>query len=186
MGFALFKKQPTSLQVRQFLGRVIQLAGKTPKHLVCDQGPQFTDNDFKQWCKHKFGRRPRYGAVGKHGSIAVIERFIRTLKDDYLRKILIPYHMDSMRSEMAMFINWYNAFRPHETLDGATPIERYENSTPAIETPRYEPRRKWPRKSRCAKPVVPVEGRRGVKLELVISFMDENRKLPVIELRHVA
>ena len=186
MGFALFKKQPTSLQVRQFLGRVIQLAGRTPKHLVCDQGPQFTDNDFKQWCKHKFGRRPRYGAVGKHGSIAVIERFIRTLKDDHLRKILIPYRMDSMRSEMAMFINWYNAFRPHETLDGATPIERYENSTPAIETPRYEPRRKWPRRSRCAKPVVPVEGRRGVKLELVISFMDENRKLPVIELRHVA
>jgi hypothetical protein len=94
--------------------------------------------------------------------------------------------MDSMRSEMAMFINWYNAFRPHETLDGATPIERYENSTPTIETPRYEPRRKWPRESPCAKPVVPVEGRRGVKLELVISFMDENRKLPVIELRRVA
>ncbi len=66
MGFALFKKQPTSLQVRQFLGRVIQLAGRAPKHLVCDQGPQFTDNDFKEWCKRKLGRKSRYGAVGKH------------------------------------------------------------------------------------------------------------------------
>ena len=186
MGFALFKNKPTSLQVRQFLGRVVKQADAVPKHLVCDQGTQFTDKSFKKWCKRKLGRKPRYGAVGQHGSIAVIERFIRTLKDDYLRKILIPYRMDSMRSEMTMFINWYNAFRPHETLDGATPIERYENSTPAIQAPRYEPRRKWPRKSRCAKPVVPVKGRRGVKLELVISFMDENRKLPVIELRHVA
>ena len=186
MGFALFRNKPTSLQVRQFLGRVVKQAGTVPKHLVCDQGTQFTDKSFKKWCKRKLGRKPRYGAVGEHGSIAVIERFIRTLKDDYLRKILIPYRMDSMRSEMAMFINWYNAFRPHETLDGATPIERYENSTSAIQAPRYEPRRKWPRKSRCAKPVVPVKGRRGVKLELVISFMDENRKLPVIELREAA
>lgn len=104
MGFALFKKQPTSLQVRQFLGRIIQLAGRAPKHLVCDQGPQFTDNDFKQWCKRKLGRKPRYGAVGKHGSIAVIERFIRTFKDIYLRKITIPYASDHMCSEMTVFI----------------------------------------------------------------------------------
>lgn len=116
----------------------------------------------------------------------MIERFIRTFKDIYLRKITIPYASDHMRSEMTVFIQWHNAFRPHESLDGVTPIERYENSTPAIQAPRYEPRRKWPRKSRCTKPVVPVKGRRGVKLELVISFMDENRKLPVIELRQVA
>ncbi len=139
------------------------------------------------WCDRRLIRRkPRYGAVGKHGSIAVNERFIRTFKDIYLRKITIPYASDHMRSEMTVFIQWYNAFRPHESLDGITPLERYENSTPAIQAPRYEPRRKWPRKSRCAKPVVPVKNRRGVKLELVISFMDENRKLPVIELRHVA
>ncbi len=158
----------------------------TPKHLVCDQGTQFTDKSFKKWCKRKLGRKPRYGAVGEHGSIAVIERFIRTFKDTYLRKILIPYNMKQMRSEMTVFIQWYNRHRPHESLDGATPIERYEDSTPANQMPRYEPRSKWPRKSPCAKPVVPVKGRRGMKLELVISFMDENRNLPVVELRVAA
>ena len=142
MGFALFKNKPTSLQVRRFLGRVIKQAGTTPKHLVCDQRSQFTNNDFKEWCKRKLGRKPRYGAVGKHGSIAVIERFIRTFKDTYLRKILIPYNMKQMRLEMTVFIQWYNLYRPHESLDGATPIERYENSTLAIQAPRYEPRGK--------------------------------------------
>ena len=186
MGFALFKNKPISLQIRRFLGRIIKKTGTTPKHLVCDQGTQFTDKSFKKWCKCKLGRKPRYGAVGEHGSIAVIERFIRTFKDTYLRKILIPYNKKQMRSEMTVFIQWYNRHRPHESLDGATPIERYEDSTLANQMPRYEPRTKWPRKSRCAKPVVPVKGRRGMKLELVISFMDDNRKLPVVELRKAA
>ncbi len=186
MGFALFKNKPTSLQIRRFLGCVIKKTGTTPKHLVCDQGTQFTDKNFKKWCKRKLGRKPRYGAVGEHGSIAVIERFIRTFKDTHLRKIVIPYNMKQMRSEMTVFIQWYNRHRPHESLDGATPLERCEDSTPANQMPRYEPRSKWPRKSPCAKPVVPVKGRRGMKLELVISFMDENRKLPVVELRKAA
>jgi len=186
MGFALFKRVPTSLQVRQFLERVIKKVGGAPKHLVCDQGKQFTDRHFKIWCIRKLGRKPRYGAVGEHGSIAVIERFIRTLKDRYLRKILIPYNSKQMRSEMTVFIQWYNRHRPHESLEGATPIERYEDSTPANQLPRYEPRRKWPRKARCAQPVVPVKGQSGVKLELVISFMDDHKKLPIVELRKAA
>lgn len=186
MGFAMFKRVPTSLQVRQFLERVIKQAGSAPKHLVCDQGKQFTDINFKTWCKRMLGRKPRYGAVGEHGSIAVIERFIRTVKDRYLRKIVIPYNTKQMRSEMAVFIQWYNRHRPHESLEGATPIERYEDSTPANQLPRYEPRCKWPRKARCAQPVVPVKGQRGVKLELVISFIDNHRKLPVLELKKAA
>jgi len=186
MGFAIFKSVPTSLQVRQFLERIIKQAGSAPKHLVCDQGKQFTDKHFKTWCKRKLGRKPRYGAVGEHGSIAVIERFIRTLKDHYLRKILIPYNSKQMRSEMTVFIQWYNRHRPHESLEGATPIERYEDSTPANQLPRYEPRCKWPRKSSCAKPIVPVKDWQGVKLELAVFFMDDHRKLPVVELSKAA
>ena len=106
MGFAIFKSVPTSLQVRQFLERIIKQAGSAPKHLVCDQGKQFTDKNFKKWCICMLGRKPRYGAVGEHGSIAVIERFIRTLKDRYLRKIMIPYNTTQMRSEMTVFIRW--------------------------------------------------------------------------------
>ncbi len=34
---------------------------------------------IKDWCRGK-GCRPRFGAVGRHGSIAVLERFIQTVK----------------------------------------------------------------------------------------------------------
>ena len=41
----------------------------------------FRCDGFKCWCRRKT-IRVRYGAVGRHGSIAVIERFIKTLKDE--------------------------------------------------------------------------------------------------------
>ena len=65
-------------------------------------------------------------------------------------------------------------------------MELYENHSPASKMPRYEPRKRWPRKASFAHPVVPVKGKCGSKLELIISFMDDHGKLPVIELREAA
>jgi transposase InsO family protein len=70
MGFAVFKQQPTSLQVRTFFGRLIATVGTAPKHLITDSGTQFTCDAFKPWCK-QHGIRHRKGAVGQTGSIAV-------------------------------------------------------------------------------------------------------------------
>ncbi len=50
-----------------------------PKYFVTDRGKQFDCHAFRKWCKRR-KVKPRYGAVGKYGSIAVIERFNRTLK----------------------------------------------------------------------------------------------------------
>ena len=41
IGFAMFKSQPTSLQIQGFLDRAIVLAGREPKYIVCDRGTQF-------------------------------------------------------------------------------------------------------------------------------------------------
>jgi transposase InsO family protein len=86
MGTATFHGQPTSEEVRAFLGRAIHQVGTAPKHLICDRGPQFNCHGFRSWAgKRKI--QVRYGAVGKHSSIAVVERFIRTLKE-ILRALL--------------------------------------------------------------------------------------------------
>jgi transposase InsO family protein len=69
LGFAVFKQQPSSQQVRQFLGRAIAKAGTAPKHLVTDSGSQFTCDEFEPWCK-RHGIRHRKGAVGQTGSLA--------------------------------------------------------------------------------------------------------------------
>jgi transposase InsO family protein len=80
MGVAVFPTAPTSEAVCAFLGRAIHSAGRAPRYIVCDKGPQFWCPGFKRWCKRHKIKPPRYGAVGKHGSIAVIERFILTMK----------------------------------------------------------------------------------------------------------
>jgi len=79
MGFAVFDQQPTSVAVRTFLCRAIGKAGAAPGHLITDQGKQFRDKAFGRWCRRR-GIRQRFGAVGKYGSIAVVERLIRTIK----------------------------------------------------------------------------------------------------------
>jgi hypothetical protein len=47
LGFAVFKKQPTSEQVRAFFGRLIAQVGAAPKYLVTDSGMQFTCAGFR-------------------------------------------------------------------------------------------------------------------------------------------
>ena len=185
IGFAVFKKQPASIDIRQFIGRCIAKAGDTPKYLICDKGVQFWNEGFKQWCKRKT-IKPRFGAIGKHGSIAVIERFIRSLKEEYLYRLLIPLRMDAMRWEIACNADWYNEHRPHQSLDGATPLEMVEGTTAANLKPRYEPRRQWPSDAPCVAPYAPPKPDQGVPLTLVIRFADRHKKLPIIELRQAA
>ncbi|OHB71799.1 MAG: hypothetical protein A2V70_01565 [Planctomycetes bacterium RBG_13_63_9] len=69
MGFAVFKGPPTSNAVRAFLGRTIATEKIAPRHLICDKGRQFWCDGFKPWCKRR-GIKPRFGAVGCHGSIS--------------------------------------------------------------------------------------------------------------------
>ena len=78
VGLGVFKRPPASIQIRHFLGQRILRSGQSPRHLVCDKGSQFWRKGFKAWCKQR-RIRPRFGSVGQYGSIAVIERFIRSM-----------------------------------------------------------------------------------------------------------
>jgi transposase InsO family protein len=80
MGLFVFPQPPASLVLRRVLGRMITRAGAMPKHLICDKDCIFWCDGFKCWCRRR-RIRPRYGAVGQHGSIVLVERFIRTMKD---------------------------------------------------------------------------------------------------------
>lgn len=80
LGYAVFGKQPTSAQVRRFLGQVITRIGQAPKYLISDQAEQFFCPGFRRWCR-RHSIRQRFGAIGQHGSIALIERFIKVLKN---------------------------------------------------------------------------------------------------------
>ena len=119
ISIATFPKKPDSRAIRRFLGSGIRSAGATPDYLIYDKDRIFWCKAFRSWCRCK-GIRPRYGAVGKHGSITVLERAIRTLKDECTRRILVPQRHTRFRRELVCFLGWYNEYRPHMTLDGGT------------------------------------------------------------------
>ena len=153
MDITLFWREPNSPAMRAFLGRAMHAANAKPKHLVIDKGPEFWCKGFKDWCRHRKGIRPRFGAVGQHGSIAVVERFIQTVKVECTRKYsCVSLRSKTFRQELSWFTVWYNQHRPHSTLGGRTPDEVYFRQRPANRSPRFEPRTLWPRPAPCALP----------------------------------
>ena len=144
MGITAFMAPPTSEVVQSFLDHTIEKAGAPPKYLICDKASQFWCPEFMGWCDRK-GITPRFGAVGKKGSIAVIERFIRSLKRECMREIMVPLCEQAVLRELELFADWYNGNRPHSALAGQTPAEVYRGVEPACQLPRFEPRVRWPR-----------------------------------------
>ncbi|PHR97401.1 MAG: hypothetical protein COA78_27775 [Blastopirellula sp.] len=185
MGFATFKSIPTSEEVTTALDKIIKQGHAKPKHIIVDHGGQFDCDHFKKvWCnKHSISFR--FGAVGKHGSIAVVERFHRTIKD-LLRQTIIPEQQSAFNNEVALIIDWYNEYRSHTTLKGRTPNEVYFSHPAANEQPRFEPRKHWPIDSPCAKPQVEVQGSPGDPIVLKIDCLAGRRHLPIIQTRQAA
>jgi putative transposase len=185
VGFAVFPKQPTSLEVQRLLNRAIRKSGSAPKHLISDRGGQFDCESFQAWC----GRRRvqhRFGAVEKYGSIAVVERSIRSVKSECTRQVLVPLGLGSMRRELSLYVVWFNEHRPHQALDGRTPNEVYAGLAPANATLRFEPRSSWPAEGSCASPHAEIRGPRGGKLTLVVGYLEGRKHLPIVELRRAA
>ena len=131
-------------------------------------------------------RPPRYGAVGRHGSIAVVERFIRSMKSECTRRIPVPLGLKEMWTELVLYANWYDTYRPHGTLAGKTPEEVYRGLPPKNAQSRFEPRPGWPPGSRCAAPQTSIKGKRGAPLVLAVRCLEGRKHLPIIELKTAA
>ncbi len=104
--------------------------------------------------------------MGKHGSIAVIERFIRSLKDECARRIVIPLNIGEMRTEIYLYAVWYNMCRPHQGLNGLTPNQRYRGISRA--------------------PPLNLKEQKDMKLELHVSYLEGRQHLPIVELKQAA
>ncbi len=185
VGFEVFRKMPNAAEICDLLDTTVACAGRAPKYIISDQGSQF-QSDYLDCCD-SHGIRPRFGAIGKSGSIALLERFWSTLKTEGMRKLLVSYSLARMREEVRLFCLWFNGVRPHSSLGGATPDEVYFGIKPARDGPRYEPRRRFPFATKPSKGAPKaVRGKRGVKLEVVASHFEGREHLPVVELLRAA
>ena len=75
--------------------------------------------------------RQRFGAIGKKGSIALIERLWKTLKDSLGLRLLQPLVAEDLMEQIELGLVHYAYFRPHQTLGGATPAEIYFGRMPS-------------------------------------------------------
>lgn len=173
---AAFRKNPSAAQVCRLLDVAIESVGRAPRHLVSDRGAQFQSR-YRRWCSRR-GIRPRFGAVGRKGSIAIVERFIRSMKQECFRRIVVPTSSMALECELAAYVGWYNRFRPHSALGGAAPRDLAEprKHVVSFETrPRHPLGRGRRRKKRL----------RG-RLELIVTNHLGRAHLPIVTLREAA
>jgi putative transposase len=181
LGLASFKRRPTADEICIVLDEAARRAGRVPKYTVSDQGSEFGE-EYLEWCDdHDVGAR--FGAVGRHGSIAVEERFIRTLKEEGLAHEFVPLRHTAFCASLARLEDWYNEARPHSSMGGATPDEVFHGRHPANRRRRFEPRARYPAKGACAAPWAPARAKIGARLELVATPFRSARHLAQVEIR---
>jgi transposase InsO family protein len=173
-GFAIFVNKPCAEEVCAFLDRAAERVGARPRHIITDQGGQFISDEFAAWCRRR-GVRPRKGAVGKQGSIAIVERLIRSVKRECTRQIRVPLGLEAMRRELVFYAAWYNESRPHQALGGMTPADRYDGAGRMAKS--FEPRPRWPADDGAV---------RVKRLQLVVTFPEGRKHLPIVELKRAA
>ena len=169
LAFGVFRKEPTTIEVCALLQRAVEHAGVVPRYLITDRGAQFRA-EYRKWCAQR-GVQPRYGAVGKKGSIAIIERFILSLKSEFLWQVFVPASLEGMQKLLLSYQRWYNTERPHSALAGRSPADVLAGAPPVKQLARGDP-----------------ESTRGAlaKLELDVTYLEGHQQLPVVRLRQAA
>ncbi len=105
MSRAVFPPKPDSRTVGTLLESVIGSVDARPQDLVCDQDQVC----WCQTCKDGWRRneiKPRSGAVGEHGSLAVVERALRTRKNEGTGRILVPPRRGEFHRALMSWLDW--------------------------------------------------------------------------------
>lgn len=160
----VFDQEPTAAQLISLVEQAAQTHG-TVRHFVSDQGGQFTAKEFRESLV-RLGTRQRVGAIGKTGSIAVIERFFRTLKEVLSLRRVRPLTKQDLENRLQLFLVHYAYLRPHQGLGGAAPAEVYFGIKPAH-----------------LSAVAPPRGRPGegdIDPPFEIAYLDPERRLPFL------
>ena len=155
---------PSARDMTRLLRTTVHRFGP-PQHFASDKGKQFTAKRFRKSLR-RLGARQRFGAIGKYGSIAIIERLWRTLKDALKLRSFKPLVKADLQQRLHLGLYYYTYLRPHQGLGGATPAEIHFGHTPAHWTAVPPPRAR------------PREG--PVDSPFEIAYLDADRLLPVL------
>ena len=89
------------------------------------------------------------------------------MKEEGIAHILVPLRLGDMRRELSLSVVWYNRHRLHQALGGRIPSAVYSGT-------RDEPLHFDPRNEGATEP------------RLIVTYFDDRKHLPVVELRQAA
>ena len=166
LAFKVFSKEPASEEIAQLVEHAVHRFG-APKHFVTDRGSQFTGDAFVSKLGG-LGIKQRFGAIGKSGSIAIIERFWRTAKEMLDSRFLPPLSRSHLEKKLDPALFYYATLRPHQGLGGATPTEIYFRQTPAFKLADGSSR------------AGPRDSAEDGQLPFRVAWLDDQRRLPFL------
>ena len=123
LAWRVFWLEPSASDILRLISTAIRRHG-SPRYLVSDQGRQFTARLLRRWLRAQ-GIQQRFGAIGKTGSIAIIERFWRTLKNLLGLPFAPPLLRFELQRRLDATVTYYAEIKPHHGLGGNTPADRY-------------------------------------------------------------
>src|ERR1039458_9587066 len=108
----VFSKEASAVEIARLISRTARRHGR-PAHFISDQARCFKGQVFRRKLK-RLKVKQRFGAVGKKGSIALIERLWRTLKDTLGLRLLRPLAAEDLMEKVEIGLVHYAPFRPHQ------------------------------------------------------------------------
>lgn len=165
----LFARPANAQDTCALVDRACASYGK-PRHLIVDQGGEFTAEEFKERVE-AWRVQLRYCSSDNHRANSRLERFWRSLKRLLrLGPFSKPLTFGELERDIHLALTYYAYFRPHQGLGGATPAEVYFGLEPAHRRALKPPR------GRLGDPPVPPPAR--------IEFLEGDHRFPI--LRRVA
>jgi transposase InsO family protein len=135
-----FRTEPSSAQMAALVHAAAR-RHRPARQIVSDRGGQFTGEPFLSTLRD-LGIRHRFGRLGEHHSVALLERFWRTLKHRMHLRWLPPLTPGDLERRLAYAVLRYS-FYPHAALAGSTPAEAHYGWPPqhqrAVHPPRGRP-----------------------------------------------
>jgi len=98
-------------------------AGRKPRELQLDNGPEFRSRALHRWCQTN-DVELCFITPGKPTQNGHIESFNGTFRDECLNEHWFT-DLHDVQEKKEAWRHRYNSFRPHSSLGGATPEEKY-------------------------------------------------------------
>ncbi|MHC4932808.1 MAG: DDE-type integrase/transposase/recombinase [Planctomycetota bacterium] len=159
LAIGFVRREPDGRFATRLLRRAIARHG-APTWLVSDRDRALRNKRVNGLLQSR-GIRRRYGAVGRKGSISVIERFWRSLKQEYVNGLFLYRSRTAIEKRLRRYARWFNRERPHQGLRQRTPESVY--------------------RGRADRAVRDVAG-----AVLHVRFLDGDRRLPILRLADAA